>query len=47
VLLGPNGVEEIIPYGKISPKEQAILDAMVPDLQAQAQKGVDFVKNAK
>eukprot|EP00600_Ochromonadales_sp_CCMP1393_P001341 CAMPEP_0174990616 /NCGR_PEP_ID=MMETSP0004_2-20121128/21426_1 /TAXON_ID=420556 /ORGANISM="Ochromonas sp., Strain CCMP1393" /LENGTH=358 /DNA_ID=CAMNT_0016244255 /DNA_START=66 /DNA_END=1143 /DNA_ORIENTATION=- len=47
VRLGPNGVEEVLPYGPISAKEQAILDAMVPDLVAQAQKGIDFVAAAK
>ena len=43
--LGPNGVEEVLPYGKISTYEQETLDKMIPDLQAQAQKGIDFVKN--
>ena len=43
--LGPNGVEEVLPFGKLSSSEQATLDAMIPDLQAQAQKGIDFVKN--
>lgn len=41
--LGPNGVEEVLPFGALSASEQATLDAMIPDLQAQAQKGVDFV----
>lgn len=41
--LGPNGVEEVLPYGNLSAAEQATLDAMLPDLKAQAQKGIDFV----
>jgi malate dehydrogenase len=47
VRLGPNGVEEVLHYGKISASEQAILDAMIPDLVAQAKKGVEYVKNSK
>jgi malate dehydrogenase len=43
--LGPNGVEEVLGYGALSASEQATFDAMIPDLQAQAQKGVDFVTN--
>lgn len=42
--LGPNGVEEVLPYGKISPYEQKILDAMIKDLQDQAKKGIEFAK---
>jgi malate dehydrogenase len=44
--LGPNGVEEVLPFGKLSATEQATLDAMIPDLVAQAKKGKDFVTNA-
>ena len=44
--LGPNGVEEVLPYGTLSAPEQATLDAMIPDLVAQAKKGKDFVSNA-
>eukprot|EP00606_Chrysophyceae_sp_TOSAG23-5_P001151 GSChrysophyteH2.ASY1.ANO1.91.1 assembled CDS len=43
VKLGPNGAEEIQHFGDLSAAEQATLDAMIPDLQAQAKKGVDFV----
>jgi malate dehydrogenase len=46
VRLGQNGVEEILPYGKLSAFEQDILDKMIPDLISQAKKGVDFVQNA-
>ena len=44
VRLGPNGVEEVLPYGKLSAAEQKTLDAMIKDLQDQAKKGVEFVK---
>lgn len=44
VRLGPNGVEEVLPFGKLSAFEQKALDAMIPDLVAQAKKGVEFVK---
>lgn len=47
VRLGPNGVEEVLHYGTLSAAEQATLDAMIPDLVAQAKKGVEFVKAAK
>jgi len=46
VRLGPNGVEEVLPYGALSAAEQATLDAMIPDLVSQAKKGVEFVKAA-
>ena len=44
VLLGPNGVEEVLPFGPLSAFEQKGLDAMLPDLIAQAKKGVEFCK---
>jgi hypothetical protein len=37
-------VEEVLSFGKLSASEQKGLDAMLPDLIAQAKKGVDFVK---
>jgi malate dehydrogenase len=42
VRLGPNGIEEILPFGPLSAFEQQGLDAMIPDLVAQAAKGVKF-----
>ena len=42
--LGPEGVAEVLPYGNLSVFEKAGLDAMIPDLIAQAKKGIDFVK---
>lgn len=47
VRLGPNGVEEVMSPGKLSEGEQKIMDAMIPDLVAQAKKGVEFVANSK
>jgi malate dehydrogenase len=46
VLLGPAGVEKVMPFGTISPFEQATLDTMLPDLVSQAKKGVEYVKGA-
>jgi len=43
VTLGKDGVSEIHGYGTLSAFEQKGLDAMLPDLKAQAQKGIDFV----
>lgn len=47
VRLGPNGVEEVLPFGPLSAAEQKTLDAMMPDLLAQAKKGVDFANADK
>ena len=43
VTLGPGGVETIHGYGTLSAFEQDVLDKAVPDLIAQAEKGVKFV----
>jgi malate dehydrogenase len=42
---GKNGVEEVLPYGTLTPFEQSWFDKMMPDLKKQIQKGVDFVNN--
>lgn len=39
-------MEEVLPFGKLSAAEQKTLDEMMPDLIAQAKKGVDFVNAA-
>lgn len=39
---GPNGVEEVLPFGSLSAYEQGWFDKMLPELQGQIQKGVDF-----
>lgn len=43
---GPHGVTKVLPYGTLSPYEQAWLEKMMPDLQKQIQKGVDFANSA-
>jgi len=43
--LGPNGAEEVHKFGTLSDFEQANFDEMVPTLQAQIQKGIDFVRS--
>ena len=40
---GKNGVEKVLPFGELSAYEQGWMDQMLPDLQKQIQKGVDFV----
>ncbi|MCJ1400352.1 Malate dehydrogenase, cytoplasmic [Xylographa trunciseda] len=44
VELGPEGVKEIHPVGKISEYEQKLLDACLTDLKKNIEKGVAFVK---
>ena len=44
VELGPNGVEKILPLGKISAEEEKLLEACLPELAKNIKKGVDFVK---
>lgn len=39
---GPDGVSKVLPFGDISPYEQGWLDKMLPDLQKQISKGIDF-----
>ena len=40
---GPNGVEEVLPFGELSAYEKMWFDKMMPELKAQIQKGEDFV----
>ena len=44
VLLGKNGVETVLGYGKLSAFEQEAMDSMLATLKADIQLGVDFVK---
>jgi malate dehydrogenase len=44
VTLGKDGVDTIHGLGEITETEQELVDAMLPDLIAQAAKGVAFVK---
>ncbi|KAG8716454.1 Malate dehydrogenase, cytoplasmic [Ceratobasidium sp. 423] len=46
VELGPRGVEKIHPVGNVSPAEQKLIDACLPELKKNIQKGVDFVKSS-
>ncbi|MDU8923792.1 malate dehydrogenase [Pasteurellaceae bacterium LIM206] len=43
VVLGKNGVEEILPFGKLSQFEQDALEAMLPTLRADIELGEKFV----
>jgi len=43
VELGPNGVEKIHPIGPISAEEQTLLDACLPELKKNIEKGKAFV----
>lgn len=43
--LGPNGVEEVLPFGEISAFEKRLVEKMMPELKKQIQKGIDFVAN--
>jgi len=42
VHLGPNGAEVVIPFTNLSEFEKAGVEKLVPDLVAQAKKGIDF-----
>jgi len=42
VELGPEGVMKIHPIGDVTPYEQDLIDAAIPDIQANIQKGIDF-----
>ncbi|EJD04961.1 NAD-malate dehydrogenase [Fomitiporia mediterranea MF3/22] len=47
VELGENGVEKINPLGKISSYEQTLLEAAVPELKTNIEKGISFIQNPK
>jgi len=42
---GPNGVEEVLPFGELSAYEKQWFDKMLPELKNQIKKGVDFANN--
>ena len=44
VRLGPEGVEEVLDYGHISPEEQERLEKMLPTLRSEIALGVEFVR---
>ena len=39
----PDGVKEIFPIGDISPSEQKLLEACLPELKKNIEKGKSFV----
>ncbi len=43
IQLGPNGVAKNLGLGKLSPFEEELLKAAIPELKSSIQKGVDFV----
>ena len=47
VTLGKEGVETIHGYGTVNAYEQKLIDDMIPDLVAQAKKGVDWAQANK
>ncbi|GBF95016.1 malate dehydrogenase [Raphidocelis subcapitata] len=44
VQLGPEGVSQVLGLGTLNDFEKAALDAMLPELKAQIQKGIDFAR---
>merc|ERR1711972_455226 len=47
VTLGKDGVETIHGYGTVTPHEQKLIDDMLPDLIAQADKGIAWAVEKK
>jgi len=45
--LGPNGVEKIFPLGNISDYEKSLIQAAVPELESNIQKGIGFINGPK
>ena len=45
VKLGPDGISEIYGLGDLTDYEEQALKAMMPELTASIEKGVEFVKN--
>jgi malate dehydrogenase len=45
VQLGPQGVAKVNGLGTLNDFEKAALDAMLPELKAQIQKGLEFARN--
>jgi malate dehydrogenase len=41
---GKSGIEQVLPFGNLSPYEKAWFDKMMPELKSQIQKGIDFAK---
>ncbi|PAV15801.1 NAD-malate dehydrogenase [Pyrrhoderma noxium] len=47
VELGANGVEKILPLGAVTPYEKELLNAAVPELKTNIEKGVTFIQAPK
>jgi len=45
VELGPDGVQNILPVGKVDASEEKLLEACLSDLKKNIEKGVQFVAN--
>ncbi len=45
VRLGKNGIEEILPAGALSDYEQKLFDEMIPTLEGNIKKGVEFANS--
>lgn len=45
VRLGKGGVAEILSAGELSAYEQKLFDEMIPTLQGNIKKGVEFAQN--
>lgn len=44
IMLGQQGIAKILSYGELSAFEKTCLDAMLPTLKDDIQKGIDFIK---
>ena len=42
VTLGPNGVEKIHPVGKLDASEEKLIEACLPELKKNIEKGIAF-----
>lgn len=47
VQLGPNGVEKILPIGKLSPFEEKLFSVATKEVEGNIAKGATFITNAK
>jgi len=47
VELGPKGVQKLHPIGDLSAYEKTLLEAAIPELKANIENGVNFIKPAK
>jgi len=45
VVLGPNGVDAVLPIGDLTPHEEARLAELAPILQGEIQDGLDYAAN--